>query len=384
MKWTKDTVASQPSQTFFNNLLALVKADFPGTTHIAFSIPLNSTSQFESHGTTPSPLTVELFTDMVLDAVHNAGYGAIIRGTDCNMEQIYSFPSISQAPAYWINEVTTWLNAHKAHLKNGDIAAFYPEADGHLNYNGASPVDAGSHDWRTDYNTLWQELATTITSWSSSNGISLTSHTSVNGTSISNATYDGTTFNKAGSDQLENEASIKAQGGIVADWYNYGNVSTDEAIYIAWYKASLDFFHTLYTTQYPIFIEEWGDTRGTNSGSIQAADPTLTANLADQVFFPYLKSGEMFGINFWNLWSTPQEGILNVSGNSISLNSKGSALSAVFKKWFGNVTPTPTPTPVPTPTPTPTEPAAFTYTGNVTLKNVTIVSDGKGGFTLSF
>jgi hypothetical protein len=79
-------------------------------------------------------------------------------------------------------------------------------------------------------------------------------------------------------------------------------------------------------------------------------DPNLTANLADQVFFPYLKSGEMFGINFWDFFDTPQEGILSTQGDNISyvngggavtLNAKGTALAAIFKKWFGGtVTPT--------------------------------------------
>lgn len=381
MKYTKDQVANQPNQVALANILAVVKNNFPGTTHIAFSIPLNSTAQFKQYGTTPSPLTVEAFTDLVLDAIHTAGYGAIIRATDCNMEQIYNFPLISQPPAYWITEASDWLNAHKPHLKNNDIAAFFPEADGHINYNGYSPIDAGSHDWRTDYNHFWQQLPVAIQEWSQTNGIALQCHTTVNGTSISNATYNGSTFNTQGSDQPQNQASIAAQGGIIIDWYNYGNVPTDEKDYIAWYKASLDFFYNLHgTASNKIFVQEWGDTRGTDSGSIQASDPTLTANLADQVFFPYLKSGEMFGINFWNLFDTPQEGILSAdgdniawinSGNKPTLNAKGTALAAVFKKWFGTITP-----PVP---PTPTKPPAFTYTGNAT-----ITSDGKGNITLNF
>ena len=362
MKWTKDQVANQPNQLGLTNILAVVKNNFPGTTHIAFSIPVNSTAEFEQYGTKPSPLTVEAFTDLVLDAIHTAGYGAIIRGTDCNMEQIYNFPSMSQPPAYWITEATDWLSMHKNHLKNGDIAAFFPEADGHINYSGYSPVDSGSHDWRTDYNTLWQDLPPAIAEWSATNGITLSCHTTVNGTSISNATYNGTSFDTSGSDQIVNPTSLTAEGGIIIDWYNYGNVPTDEKDYIAWYKASLDFFNSLYGAgTYKIFVQEWGDTRGTNSGSIQASDPNLTANLADQVFFPYLKSGEMFGVNFWNLFDTPQEGILSADGDNIgylnnggavTLNAKGTALAAIFQKWFGS-TPTPTPTPEPTPTPSP-------------------------------
>jgi len=386
MKIQKDVVANQPNETAINNILAVVKNNFPGTTHIALSVPLNSTAQFKQYGTTPSPLTAEAFTDLWLDCIHSAGFNVIIRATDCNMEQIYNFPLVSQPPAYWITEATDWLSTHKNHLKNGDIAAFFPEADGHINYNGYSPIDSGSHDWRTDYNNFWQELPPAIAQWCESNGITLTTHTTVNGTSISNATYNGSSFDTNGSDQVVNPTSLTAEGGIIIDWYNYANVPTDEKDYIAWYKASLDFFYNLHgAASYKIFVQEFGDTR---SASVVASDPTLTANLADQVFFPYLSTGEMFGVNFWNLFDTPQEGILSADGDSISylnsggavtLNAKGTALAAIFQKWFGTQPTPPPPTP-----PTPTEPPSFTYTGNVTLVNVTITSDGKGGFTVSF
>jgi hypothetical protein len=299
---------------------------------------------------------------MVLDVIHNAGYGTIIRGTDCGMEQIYNFPLISKNPTFYTTQVVGWLNLHKSHLANGDVGAFYTEADGHINYNGASPVDEGSHDWRTDYNALWQQLPLTVKKWGTANGLSLLCHTSVNGTSISNASYDGRTFNVSGADQLQNQDAINAQGGMIIDWYNYGNAPTDEAGYISWYKESLDFFSRLHSGN-SIFVQEWGDTRGDKGGVIQKNDPGLSANLADQVFFPYLKSGKMFGINFWNLFDTPQEGILSAGGNDIMylngggavmLNQKGILLASIFKKWFGGLTPTPVPTPVPTPTPIPT------------------------------
>src|ERR1700722_11809604 len=364
MKYVKDCIAGQPNQTAINNLIKVL--GMPGVTHFEVAIPINSSAAFEKNGTNPSLLTVEAFTDMVLDCIHNAGYNAMIRGTDCNMEQIFNFSAVSQPPSYWINEATAWLSLHKAHLKNGDEANFFPEADGHINYNGASPIDNGQHNWRADYNQFWQELPVAINQWSTQNGIAITCHTTVNGTSISNATYNGSTFNTQGSDQIVNPQSVAALGGMYIDWYNYANVPTDEADYIAWYKASLAFFQTIHPGA-TINVQEWGDTR---PASVVASDPILTANMCDQIFFPMLKAGSMTELNLWCGWDTAQEGILTADGDNIAwlnagnmptLNAKGQALTSIFKKWYGTVTPTP-----PTP-PDPTVPEAFTYTGPITF-----------------
>src|SRR5689334_24512439 len=77
MKLQKDVIGSMPSQTLVHNLMSLVKNNFPGVTHIALSVPINTTDEFKAHGTTPAPLTVEDFTTMWIDEIHNMGYNVI-------------------------------------------------------------------------------------------------------------------------------------------------------------------------------------------------------------------------------------------------------------------------------------------------------------------
>lgn len=350
MKWTKDTMANQPNATALQNLLSVMQANFPGVTHVAISPLMNTTAAFEATGITPNPLTAEAFVDLILETVHSAGYNVILRCSDGTMEGTYNFTQTSQTVSYWLTNATNFLTTHAANIRNGDIIALYPEADGFINYSGtvASPIDNGSHNYRADYNQFWQQMPTTIASWASANGKTVTTRTTVNGTTIANPSYNGTNFNTSGMDQFENITSLTAEGGIIIDWYNFSNAPTDETDYIAWYKASLNFFYSLYTAgTYDIFIQEWGDTRGLNNGSIQASDPALTGNMADQVFFPLLKSGQLLGINFWDFFDTPQEGILNAGGDSVSyinaggaitLNPKGQYLAQIFQKWLGATT----------------------------------------------
>lgn len=329
MKLTKDTISNQPSDLLIKNLVNIPKVHYPGTTHISFSVPLNSTSEFQSHGTTPKSRTVETLIDFLLDVIHATGFSATIRSADMGIEKEYNFPLTPNTPQYWIKRATDFLTLHKSHLKNGDICAVYPEADGEGFMDGFA-VTNGGIDYHKDYNELWAGLPVAVRNWSTANGISVVPYTTVNGTSIDN-----------GSDKFLYESSIKAIGAMVIDWYGDGGAPTDEAGYIASYKKSLDRYLAVYNGAYKLFIQEWGDTRPAN---IVAGNPGLTAAMADQVFFPYMRDGKLIGINFWNLFNTPQEGIVDINGDTVTLNAKGQALSVVFKKWFSTV-----PTPIPEP-----------------------------------
>ena len=366
MKLCKDTVNGQPSDTLIQNILDLVKNNFPGVTHIAISVPLNSDADFVSHGNEPSPRTPEAFTDFLLDTIHGAGYNAIIRATDCYGEGIYSFPFQPNTAQHWINEATAHLTAHKAHLKNGDIAAYFPEFEGQNNGFGANVTDS--------WNNFYKGLITAVEGWSTTNGIAITSYTTINESEANSGWYG--------------QDIVAAQKGFVVDYYPDANI-TDETAWIANLKSTIDNLNNKYGPKsFPVFIQETADTRNPNTGATQQTNPQMLADAFTQVIHPYLQSGELNGINFWNLFSTPQEGILTIDGNSVSLNPKGEALAKAFQTV---VSPTPTPpTPVPPvpPTPTPpvdpTVPEAFTYTGPITFKNVTVTSDGKGNIDFSF
>lgn len=327
MKLTKDTVNGQPSDTLIQNTINLVKNNFPGLTHIAISVPLNVNTEFTAHGNHPSPRTPEAFTDFLLDTIHAAGYNVIIRATDCYGEGIYNFPFKPQTAQYWINEATTHLTIHKAHLKNGDIAAYFPEFEGQNNGFGANVTDS----WPNFY----KGLITAINNWSTTNGIKITSYTTINESEAASGWYG--------------EDVVQIQGGFVVDYYPDANIS-NESPWIANIKSMIDTLHNKYgSNSFPVFIQETADTRNPQNGSTQQANPGMLADCFTQVFYPYLKSGELNGINFWNLFDTPQEGIITISGNSVSLNPKGQALAKAFQSL---VSPIPPPSQPPTPTPT--------------------------------
>src|SRR5258708_9260389 len=52
MKLSRDKVVNQPSKALIDNILLIVKNNFPGTTHIAISTPEDSTVAFVAHGKT--------------------------------------------------------------------------------------------------------------------------------------------------------------------------------------------------------------------------------------------------------------------------------------------------------------------------------------------
>jgi hypothetical protein len=351
MKLCKDTINSQPSDTLCQNIINLVKNNFPGVTHIAISVPLNSNSDFTSHGNKPSPRTPEAFTDFLLDTIHNAGYNVIIRATDCYGEGIYNFSFQPNNAIHWINEAIVHLTIHKAHFKNGDIAAYFPEFEGQNNGFGSNVTDS--------WDAFYKGLITAINQWSVSNGIQISSYTTINESEANSGWYS--------------QDIVQAQKGFVVDYYPDVNI-TNESQWIANLKSTVDNLHNKYGAKsFPVFIQETADTRNPQNGLTQIANPQMLADCFTQVIYPYLQSGELNGINFWNLFDTPQEGIVTISGNSVSLNPKGQALAKAFQSVVS-------PTPIP---PNPITPPAFTYTGDVTLKNTTIISDGKGGFTLS-
>lgn len=380
MKFQKDTSQNQMTAAGITNLMNLVKNNFPGVTHIACSTMLNSTAEINAvnpsnqigTGSGSAPLTQEAYTDLWFQGIHNAGYSILLRNVDGFIDSSnvggnsgdYNLIVQSNTPQHWVDRIIAFLTLHKANIRNGDVVGCDPEVDGHINYGGgANPIDSGSHAYTSDYNSFWQLCYQQVATWATSNGYTnIVTHQSCNGTSVNNSApaaaggvgnpvvVDGVTILNGGS-QLLQAATLAITKAINVDWYNWqensiGQPPPDQATYIAWYKASLDYWYlNIYAGKYPIMIQEWGDTRGTTSGSIQSSDPNLTGNLYDQVFLPFLRSGEMYAVNGWNFFDTPQEGIINAQGDNIgyvngggaiSLNPKGAYLATIFQKWFGS------------------------------------------------
>lgn len=79
MKFTKDTINGQPSAS---RIRAIVKAlaDNFNLTHISIAIPLDRNADYEAVGTMPGPSSVELFTQLWADAIHDEGLKVLFRG----------------------------------------------------------------------------------------------------------------------------------------------------------------------------------------------------------------------------------------------------------------------------------------------------------------
>lgn len=378
MKFSRGSLTSQYSQTFYTNLMALVKANFPGVTHIAVDTPIDSQAEFIAHGSTPAPLTIETFVDMQLDTIHKAGYHALIRSDSSFIQLVNGFPHETMTTDALVARNKAFLEVHAAHIQSGDIVANDYELEGWQFQNGTIFTDTGNV--QADTNTFWGKQAAMVKAFA-------TEHNLTNLRSRSGGGYS----------EIPNkwikESTFQAQDNVMVydDYVQMNNpLGLTAAQIIQRAKDHLTTAQSLYPTKYKIFWQEWADIRNsTPNGSIQISDPLLTANMADQVVFPNLEAGVLEGFSFWNLSNSTKEGLLvlhDASGATVNssaavtavLNPKGTALSTVFKKWAGATPIPPDPTPIP-PTPTPTPPVgAF----NVT-KNAKITYDGKGNFTIN-
>ncbi len=363
MKLSRDKVGNQPSKLLIDNILTIVKQNFPGTTHIAISTPEDSNADFIAHGVNPKPLTVEAFIDMQLDEIHTAGYGAVIRSFPSSIQKAYNFPLVAKTSDQWVAYNKAFLETHASHIKSGDIIALWYELDWWQRDFGVSINDTGH--LVNDTNTFIVKNAQMVDAFAKEHNLILRCRT----------TYSDVPFN------YWTDAVAQAQGNVlVFDHYRptSQNISlnlTDTQI-IAQQISDYNTIFKSYGSKYMIYVQEWGDNRKSADGSdggIQINDPGFSGMMADQVAFPLLKSGILEGWDFWDLFDTPKEGILTIIGNTAILNPKGVALAKVFQKWYGGVVPTPQPTPPPT-----TVVPAFNMT-----KNAKIAYDGNGNLTIT-
>lgn len=362
MKLSKDTVNNPPSLALINNITSLVASSFPGATHIATSTPINIDSEFQSHGNSGSPDTL---TVKWIDNIHASGLNVLLRGTDCGFEGIYNFPLTKRKGSEWIQRGIDFLNRMKPHLKDGDICGLYPEFDSTLFGKQFQAIDDGTGDAARDANNFLLNFSQAVLDWGIANNIKIHPYITINRSEMINGYIGQPVWQK--------------MGAVVYDFYGFNQTLGEMSPLVdeAFNKYKI-----------PVFQQEWGDTRAAN---IVASDPTFTSEMA-QIFFDKIADGEMLGINFWNLFDTPQEGILTISGDSVTLNAKGKPLSDVFKKNFGTATPPapippqpipPTPIPPqPNPVPPPPIPPLPTPVFSQTIP-VTLTGEIKGSFTFS-
>lgn len=88
MKWTKDTMASQPTDTTLANLVSVVQKNF-NLTHIGCTLNIDPTS-FYPTSFVPAPRSVAGFYQAVTSAIHNVGLRVLHRPASFAMEGDYA------------------------------------------------------------------------------------------------------------------------------------------------------------------------------------------------------------------------------------------------------------------------------------------------------
>jgi len=213
MKLAKDVVNNQPSDATMATIVASLKSLH--TTHIAFSVPMNSNVDFIARDNNPNPRTVEQFTAAWANAIHNAGLGVLWRGTFSEFEiggnlantpvagahtviGLYNFPFYvagdpangayaggMQTQQWWLNKMTeaiTRLASYGA-FKSGDIFAPLPEPQSNHNFWDTKWNFLGINNQPDVYGSFFTSLKSSednafasarvpgiITGWTSDNG----------------------------------------------------------------------------------------------------------------------------------------------------------------------------------------------------------------------
>lgn len=92
MGWTKDYLRDNFSQAQIEAHVEALARDFPGITHIAIAVPMNTQAEATAEAVTSFASEPSAYAKLFMDAIHNEGKSVIFRGTDCYFEGLYEFP----------------------------------------------------------------------------------------------------------------------------------------------------------------------------------------------------------------------------------------------------------------------------------------------------
>lgn len=284
MKWNKDTVTNQPSDATINAILDAFKP--LNLTHVAISMPMNTTAEMTAHGSTPSPRTLEDFTKVWVDAIHAHGWKALYRGTLCEIEGIYNFPLITLDTQALIDKV----NAYP--LKGSmDIFAPIPEGTGRV-FNQLPFLPNPVQD---NYAKLFLGI---------------------------NTPMSANNFTELASGWMP-RAIIDNAKVVAVDHYGTSHLVAD-------LMADIRSLKTKYG--YPVFWQEFADLwQGYDGGYLDS-------------FFSGVKTlvdeGTLTGFSWWGGWTGTNEAILtkNTDG-TFALNQKGLKLKAFYDLFLPPVLP---------------------------------------------
>lgn len=316
MKYTKDLCTNQFSDAQIQSAIASYKSAHANV--VAISIPLSSNAEFVAHGSIPSPRTVENFTKVWCDTIHNAGMNVLFRGVFCENEAIYNFPFQQQTSDQLIAKIKNYITSHPDFFADGDYFAPFPEGTnvipGH-NFGDifvALPNGASSYaDFFIALHKAENEAFTQI------------------GKRV-NIGYSTNNWSELNSGWIPN--SLFDDAGIVCmDDYETPNVA-DQHIRDIVAKKGHPMFHQEIAIDYSV------------------SDPVAEMQLFCDGIKQRVSDGVQVGVNWWGGWTGANESIIEDDGQGgFTLNPQGKVLANLYASYDTQPTPTPVPTPVPVP-----------------------------------
>lgn len=324
MKYQKDYVRNQFNDEYIKRLVKFIANNF-NLTHIAIAIPINSDADFTNAGVAaPAPNTLDYYTEVWADAIHNEGLGILWRGTLCEVEGLYDFTkadgadriatgTVASAPtdatSTLLGKIYTYINDNPDYFKDGDIWAPLPERTEGIFQDSTSFLPYDAPDIQTTYNLFFQDLHTVSEAVFTANNLDI-----ITGFTANN-------YSEVASGWIP--AAVFTDAGIVAfDHYGespYG-VATMQANYDTIYAAK----------SLPIFHQEWSDYWNDDS-----ATSTRISYLESMysMMSSYATTGVLQGFNYWGGWTTDAG-----SNESIFINTNASSTYPIFAlKYNGKI-----------------------------------------------
>lgn len=343
MKLTKDVVNNQPSDGQIASVVASAKSMH--VTHVAFSTPIDSNSEFQQYGNKPSPRTIEQFTLAWASAIHRAGLHVLFRGTLAEFEHggtvagcgtnghvvvgIYSFPfrvtgdcahgngaGGAQAQSVWLNKLQTQLAAlaRMGVFQSGDILAPLPEPQSNQNFWDTNWNFLGVNGDAGAYGSFFSQAKKVEDAAMSAAGI--------NGVQTGFTSDNGSQYLSTGNGGGHWIPSSYAQSIGVVNVDHYGSDGCRGNTQFSWQemKCGLDDIFSHY--QVPLFQQEWADTKGQGASYVQS----MLVNAIQ----PEVQQGHLVGFNYWDPGCGNSGSLFNCD---YTLTATGQAVAS----WFGNL-----------------------------------------------
>jgi hypothetical protein len=321
MKYTKDTMANQPTDKEIENIVSILKG--LNITHIALSIPMDADNDYPQ-GSRPSPRSSVALTQKWADTVHGQGLKVIWRGTWSGIEGIYNFPkrvgqnrfpagtaasAETDGHSTWLGKTYQYIINNPSFFQAGDIWAPLPERTEGIFSDSTSFLPSGG-ELQSNYVNFFNDLKT----------VSDKAFLRVNKNVITGMTANN--YSEVMSGWLPQ--SLFDHNKIVSiDYYGIDHSSEE---------MENDIRRMAKLKGKPVFLQEWGDYWNVN---LNQAQRTQYLSGIYAVLKRLADDGVLAGFNYWGGWDNSAEGILSKTATGYELNYRGQMLKD-FYAGFSN------------------------------------------------